>query len=216
VETRIGPADSAAVLPRAAREREHRVFLRTLDCLPLNLLYFDLHGERLHSNSSARRLLRELTDPQQLLDAVGEFADTLGEAAQVGGQTEWKAREHSLSVGRFLLRAGYVAIPLFGGQGFILVTIALQQAGLSSSELQAAHGLTRQQARIAMLLAAGLSNREIAEQLSISPHTVRRHTEQVMSKLCVRSRAQVANLLLNAAPNRTSPSPDRDRPQLSR
>ena len=39
-----------------------------------------------------------------------------------------------------------------------------------------------------MHLAAGKTNREIAEALGISPHTVRRHVEHIFTKLGVTSR----------------------------
>jgi len=53
-------------------------------------------------------------------------------------------------------------------------------------------GLTRRQWDVAQLLAQGLSNAQIANTLGISPHTARRHTERVLRKLALNSRAQVA------------------------
>ena len=52
-------------------------------------------------------------------------------------------------------------------------------------------GLTRREAQVARLLARRASNREIAEQLDISPHTVRHHAENVFSKLGVHSRRAI-------------------------
>jgi DNA-binding CsgD family transcriptional regulator len=49
-------------------------------------------------------------------------------------------------------------------------------------------GLTRREAQVARLLARRATNREIAEQLGMSPHTVRHHTENVFAKLGVHSR----------------------------
>ena len=43
--------------------------------------------------------------------------------------------------------------------------------------------------RFSSHLAAGKTNREIAEALGISPHTVRRHVEHIFTKLGVTSRA---------------------------
>jgi non-specific serine/threonine protein kinase len=45
---------------------------------------------------------------------------------------------------------------------------------------------------MARLVAEGLTNREIAEQLMIGKRTVDTHVEHVMNKLSVRSRAQIA------------------------
>lgn len=52
-------------------------------------------------------------------------------------------------------------------------------------------GLTRREAQIARLLARRASNREIAEQLDVSPHTVRHHIENIFAKLGVHSRRSI-------------------------
>jgi DNA-binding NarL/FixJ family response regulator len=51
------------------------------------------------------------------------------------------------------------------------------------------YGLTRREAQVAALLAQGWPNLEIAEELEISAHTARHHTQRVLSKLNVHSRA---------------------------
>jgi DNA-binding NarL/FixJ family response regulator len=51
------------------------------------------------------------------------------------------------------------------------------------------YGLTRREAQVAALLAQGLPNLEIAEELEISAHTARHHIQGVLSKLNVHSRA---------------------------
>jgi DNA-binding CsgD family transcriptional regulator len=52
-------------------------------------------------------------------------------------------------------------------------------------------GLTRREAQVARLLARRATNREIAEQLDMSPHTVRHHAENVFAKLGVHSRRAI-------------------------
>lgn len=52
--------------------------------------------------------------------------------------------------------------------------------------------LTDRQHEILSLMARGLSNREIAEQLVISPETVRWHTKQIYRRLDVRNRTEAA------------------------
>ena len=53
-------------------------------------------------------------------------------------------------------------------------------------------GLTRREPEVARLLAGRATNREIAERLGMSPHTVRHHAENVFAKLGVHSRRAVA------------------------
>jgi DNA-binding NarL/FixJ family response regulator len=52
-----------------------------------------------------------------------------------------------------------------------------------------AHGLTVRELEVLRLVAAGKSNRAIAEDLVISDHTVRRHLQNIFRKLGVSSRA---------------------------
>jgi len=63
-------------------------------------------------------------------------------------------------------------------------------------EMQERFGLTPREAEVAELIARGLDNRTIAERLFISPHTVRRHTERILAKLDIDSRAAVAISLI--------------------
>ncbi|HUP19001.1 MAG TPA: helix-turn-helix transcriptional regulator, partial [Gemmatimonadota bacterium] len=67
---------------------------------------------------------------------------------------------------------------------------------LSDAEIVERYRLTPRETQVARLLAAGRSNAEVASDLAISPHTARRHTERVLAKLAVASRAQVADALL--------------------
>jgi len=52
--------------------------------------------------------------------------------------------------------------------------------------------LTRREREIAELVASGLSNRDIAERLVLSPRTTEGHVENILRKLGFRSRAQIA------------------------
>jgi len=58
--------------------------------------------------------------------------------------------------------------------------------------LQRDYGLTPREAEVALLLAQGLANASIARRLDISPHTARHHTQRVLGKLGVHSRAAAA------------------------
>jgi DNA-binding NarL/FixJ family response regulator len=56
-------------------------------------------------------------------------------------------------------------------------------------QLRRRYGLTRREIEVAVLLAQGCSNSDIANELTISAHTARHHTQRVLSKLEVHSRA---------------------------
>jgi pimeloyl-ACP methyl ester carboxylesterase/DNA-binding CsgD family transcriptional regulator len=51
------------------------------------------------------------------------------------------------------------------------------------------HDLTKREAEVLTLIASGLSDREIAERLVLSPHTVHRHVANVRTKLGLPTRA---------------------------
>lgn len=65
-----------------------------------------------------------------------------------------------------------------------------------ATRLRNRYGLSRREAEVALLLAEGLTNAEVAARLFISPHTARRHTEQVLDKLSLRSRKALALKLI--------------------
>jgi two-component system nitrate/nitrite response regulator NarL len=52
--------------------------------------------------------------------------------------------------------------------------------------------LTRREREVLELLAAGATSDQLAEELSLSPHTVRTHIQNIMSKLQVHSRLEAA------------------------
>lgn len=69
-------------------------------------------------------------------------------------------------------------------------------AKLTPQQIMNASGLTLRQAEVALLIAEGRTNPEIAEQLGISRFTARNHAEQILARLKVESRWQVARALV--------------------
>ena len=53
--------------------------------------------------------------------------------------------------------------------------------------------LTRREQQVAVFVAQGLSDREVAEKLSITRRTAEWHVEQILSKLDLKSRSQIAS-----------------------
>lgn len=59
-------------------------------------------------------------------------------------------------------------------------------------------GITRRELEILEAIAAGLSNKEIAEKLFVSENTVKTHTARVLDKLNARRRTQAVQLAKEA------------------
>lgn len=60
------------------------------------------------------------------------------------------------------------------------------------------YGLTRREIQVAVLLAQGRSNEAIAQELKISAHTARHHTQRILSKLEVHSRGEAGAKIRNS------------------
>ena len=80
----------------------------------------------------------------------------------------------------------------------LLLVRRIDHTPLSWAVLQRRHHLTARECEVTGLLYDGRSNGEIARALGISAYTARHHTERVLRKLGVRSRAHVAAVLRRA------------------
>jgi DNA-binding NarL/FixJ family response regulator len=69
-----------------------------------------------------------------------------------------------------------------------IATLPSAQAGQSLTPLPA--GLTPREAEVLSLIASGMSNREIAEHLTVSEGTVKSHINHLLTKIDARDRAQ--------------------------
>jgi two-component system response regulator DesR len=89
-----------------------------------------------------------------------------------------------------------------GASGFVSkdwdahdVAMAVRMVGLGMTMFppraeQPASLLTEREREVLDLIAAGSTNREIAEQLYLSPHTIKEHTSSLYKKLRARNRAE--------------------------
>jgi DNA-binding NarL/FixJ family response regulator len=68
------------------------------------------------------------------------------------------------------------------------------------SAVSGAAALTRREREVAVLLADGLTNTELAQRLYISPRTVAVHVSNILHKLGVSSRTEVSTALAQDTP----------------
>lgn len=80
--------------------------------------------------------------------------------------------------------------PLLTGSLFNhVVLLALQQG---NRNLSRGVRMTKREREVIVLIAEGMSNKEIAEKLNLSTYTVKSHVHNVMEKLALHSRLQIA------------------------
>ena len=81
--------------------------------------------------------------------------------------------------------------------GLLRPHLVLWRSRWSAPTFPAVCGLTAREREILQTVADGATNREIADQLWISPHTVRTHLQHIFEKLDVSTRTEAAALLRN-------------------
>lgn len=165
-------------------------FLRAFDDLHDAVGVYDDHGCVVWSNRSFRSLPGVSGAPAGPLHAaISEAIDRArpGTRAHAGHGVAEPA-----SPGYRVRATRLDGFPLAAGGLSVVVVQAAPREVDSDDELRSRHRLSRQELRVARLLATGASNEEISRSLCISPHTARHHTERVLAKLDVRSRAGVA------------------------
>ena len=184
------------------RLRGWRNNLRELvDAIPHGLVLFDADGRVAHENSAFTALLSNATEEVRISirRQVKATARSICAVLRKPGATREEpsatpaAREVRAAGSLYRVHAALVNEVILGRAGGVLVTLERATPELLTVEaLREQFGLTRKEAEVALLLARGKSNAEIAKELVVSPHTVRRHTERVLQKVDVRSRSGVA------------------------
>lgn len=86
---------------------------------------------------------------------------------------------------------GSVALPSTGGAGPSLARIGMGGETGDVDEM-----FSERELRVAELLVAGKSNRQIAEELVVSPETVKTHVKRILRKLGAHNRAEAVGLFL--------------------
>jgi DNA-binding CsgD family transcriptional regulator len=126
---------------------------------------------------------------------------------------ETVAREVSLTGGTWILKSFE---PIRDGGRFVGASLRLEPPS-SPRMVGSGHGpfgagnrprfgwvsVTETELAVADLVAQGLSNRQVAAQLYLSPHTVGFHLRQVFRKLEVGSRVELTRLVMERAANRS-------------
>ena len=97
----------------------------------------------------------------------------------------WLGLKLTRSTERVVVRE--VPVPFPSDGPFVVSNASVERLGVTPRELE-----------ILQLIAAGLSNREIAERLNVSENTVKTHSTRLFSKLNARRRTQAVQIAKEA------------------
>lgn len=167
-----------------------------LDSLSEAIVVFGADRQELYRNAACEclydsdhereRIQIEVTRMAVALHPLGfSRPGSLGEGALQPGTRRVSTKKASYDLSSTLLPPG-----IFGPDTSLMITITREGVAElpDPNTLRERYGLTEREAEVALLVAEGHSNAEIAERLFVSPHTVRRHTTNVFDKVDVRSR----------------------------
>lgn len=83
----------------------------------------------------------------------------------------------------------------------VIATLMRRVAALSNGDPTSVGDLTTRELEVVELIEKGLSNKEIATQLSIAVTTVKNHVHSILEKLKVQRRGEAASLVRSSGPN---------------
>lgn len=189
---------------RRWHDRAHAL-AATLDVLDHPVALYSVDGVLLHRNRTLRALLLEEAEAERVTEAVEALVEAFvdGRSPPQPGRREIpvriedrvSTRRASYGIWASLTRADPV------GRGRILIQVEREGPTLPApEELVERHGLSARQAEVALLLARGYSDKAVARRLDVSWHTARTHARNVLEKLELSSRAEVAVALLGPPP----------------
>ncbi len=159
-----------------------------LALIPVPAIVLDPDGRLLSANDAARELFGGPAIPLSIVVAGAQ-------AVTRGVENESITTPHPGGRSR-TLRVVPAQVNREADAPAVAFLLASDQkvATVSPGTLQARLGLTRQQASVVALVAQGLSNREVGEQLRLSIETVRTHLAAAYARTGVNNRAAIVAL----------------------
>jgi DNA-binding CsgD family transcriptional regulator/PAS domain-containing protein len=182
-----------------------------LDAIPEAVLMYDGSGGLVHANPRAAELFgmpgssgpgaQVRTEAQRIAWALAAAAQRTGDSRATSRNNAMETHREVRAEGRvYRLRGTLASGWMPGNEAGVLVTAAFEMVNpLTDIELRSRFGLSAREIEVARLVAAGLSNNEVAEKLGVSYFTARNHVERLLSKLGVGNRSRVGAVLRNEA-----------------
>jgi DNA-binding CsgD family transcriptional regulator len=171
---------------RTRLERERDQALTALEVTGTPLAVSDPLSTEVRLNEAARRLLADVVDAEVRLHGLL--------ARPASGGPFSRRIEVELATGeRAVIHGRSSPLPLDDGGVVAVLELERDRPGLSPDLLAA---LTPREREVATLVVDGLADREIAERLHLSHHTVSQYVKRIYRKLDIDSRVALTRVLL--------------------
>ena len=182
----------ASLRMRNALTRERDQVVAALELCADAVVVTDLRTAGRRMNAAARRLLERLDDGEDTLEELMVHPVRHGEATRHEARVRLRDGTQALLASRSTAAAGDATVMI----SFLELASGGQPRTLMIGSL------TPRELQVAELAAGGLRDAEIAGQLFLSPYTVKQYLKAVYSKLGVRSRVELARLVIHSSPPR--------------
>lgn len=198
------PALEAGITTRLRLAGRQRALEAAFEASPYGIGVYGAGRRRpQYRNRAMVQLLEEEPERRRLRAAVqaavGSLARVAAGEGPVTGGLDGTSRQVRTTRARYQLRLSLIGEGLFTPRPAIMATLERLPPDphtLSPRLLRERWQLTPQEARVAVLLARGRTNRQIAAAMKLSPATTRHYTEALFLKLDVHSRAQATAKIL--------------------
>ena len=178
-----------AIEGRERVERERDQALAVLDLAGTAFAVSDPLETEVHLNDAARRLLADIVDAEERLHRL-LAAPTMRRGCS-------RRIDVELRTGEAAILHGHLRPLDDDGAHVAVFELEREQLGIAPGKLAA---LTPREQEVAVRVVDGLADREIAEALCLSPHTVSQYVKHIYRKLDVDSRVALTRVLLGPRP----------------
>jgi DNA-binding CsgD family transcriptional regulator len=195
----VFPAFAAGVRSRLALEAHYGELGRFVDAIPTALAIATMEGVVLHRNAALEQLLSQ--DPhrlhliQEMARAIRHFGHLLMERSvlsKTGTEPAWPKQAAPSKSADYRVSVCALGAHLVGRASAVGVVVErIGKPLFPSTLLKQRYRLSERELHVARLLAEGKTNKEISVALGVSPFTARHHTERILLKMGLTSRAKV-------------------------
>ncbi len=170
--------------------------VRAVRRLRPDLVLMDIGMPRCDGLLATRLIKRECPHVRVVVFTVCDRPEEFWEAIRSGAQGYLVK---SLPPGQLVEALRALArddVPLSPGTAAALLAAIRGEAPASPTEGGSGNGLTERERDVAHLVARGLTNREIAQRLCLSEHTVKNHVKRLLAKTGARNRTELVQRLV--------------------